>query len=84
MVSEPVDFMGHLSIHAPSPKSAAGRDGRFTYPSPKSVGRDEVYFDKSLYRGDNPNLMNRFCKDELDLQFLYKLKFAERAPKQVE
>jgi len=26
MVSEPVDFKGHLPIHAPSPKSA-GRDG---------------------------------------------------------
>jgi len=57
------------------PKSAAGRDGRFTHQSPKSVGRDrgvlgkthvphqiDKTLDKSLYRGDNPHLMNRFSR----------------------
>ncbi|AES72391.1 hypothetical protein MTR_3g090040 [Medicago truncatula] len=72
MVLEPVDFKGHLPIHAPSPKSAAGRDGRFTHQNTKSDGRDRVVLekinvphridktlDKSLYRGDNPLLMNQ-------------------------
>jgi len=40
MVSESVEFKGYLPIHAPSPKSADGRDGRFTHKSPKSTGRD--------------------------------------------
>jgi len=40
MVSELVDFKGHLPIHAPSPKSVVGHDGRFTHQSPKSYGRD--------------------------------------------
>ena len=75
MVSEPVDFNGHLPIHAPSPKSVVGRDSRFTHQSPKSAGRDrgvlgkthiphwiDMTLDKSLYRGDNPHLMNRFLK----------------------
>ena len=48
MVSEPVDFKGHLPIHAPSPKSAAGRDSRFTHQSPKSDGRDGVYLEKPM------------------------------------
>jgi len=75
MVSEPVEFNGHLPIHAPSPKSAAGRDGRFTHQSPKSVGRDggvlgkthvphriDKTLDKSLYREGNPHLMNQFLR----------------------
>ena len=40
MVSEPVEFKGHLSIHAPSTKNVDGRDARFTHQNPKSVGRD--------------------------------------------
>ena len=40
MVLESVDFKGHLPIRAPSPKSAAGRDGRFTHQSSKSDARD--------------------------------------------
>jgi len=75
MVSEPVDFKGHQPIHAPSPKSAIGRDGRFTHQSPKSAERDggvlrkthvphwiDKTLDKSLYRGGNPHLMNRFLR----------------------
>jgi len=31
---------GHLPIHAPCPKSDAGRDGCVTHQSPKSAGRD--------------------------------------------
>jgi len=81
MVSESVEFKGHLPIHASSPKSAAERDHRFTHQSPKSAWRDggvlgkthvphriDKTLDKSLYRGGNPHLMNRFCKDELDPQ----------------
>jgi len=72
MVSEPAEFKGHLPIHAPSPKSAAWRDGRFTHQSPKSDGRvlGKTYvphridktLDKSLYRGVNLHLMNRFLR----------------------
>jgi len=75
MVSEPIDFKGHLPIHAPSPKSVAGRDSRFTHQSPKIVGRDggvlgkthvphriDKTLDKSFYRGDNSHLMNRFLR----------------------
>jgi len=75
MVSEPVDFKSHLPIHAPSPKSVVGRDGRFTHQSPKSAGHDggvlekthvlhliDKTLDKSLYRGGNPHHMNRFLR----------------------
>jgi len=63
MVSELVESKGHLPIHAPSSKSAAGRDGRVTHQSLMSVGRDggvlgkthvphqiDMTLDKSFYR----------------------------------
>jgi len=75
MLSKPVGFKGHQPIHAPSTKSVVGRDGRFTHQSPKSDGRDggvlgkthvphriDKTLGKSLYRGDNPHLMNRFLR----------------------
>jgi len=49
MVSESVDFKGNLPIHAPSPKSAAGRDGRFTHQSPKSAGHDGGVLGKPMF-----------------------------------
>jgi len=75
MVSGLVEFKGHLSIHALSPKSVAGCDSRFTHQSPKSAGCDggvlgkihvphriDKTLDKSLYRGGNPHLMNQFLR----------------------
>jgi len=78
MVSEPVEFKGHLPIHISSPKSGAGRDGRFTHQSPKSAKRDggvlgKIHvphrIDKTLGKtlGREP-----VFKDELDLQFHYQ------------
>jgi len=46
MLSEPVEFKGHLPIHTPSPKSVVGRDGRFTHQSPKNARRDGGVFGK--------------------------------------
>jgi len=61
--------------------------------SPTSVGRDcigkkthvphwvDKILGKSLYRGDNPHLMNRFCKVELNPQFrkyMYTIPVIER------
>jgi len=70
MVSELVEFKGHLPIHAPSPKSA-GREGgvlgKIQVPH-----RIDKTLDNSLYRGDNPHLTSRFCKDELDPKFQHK------------
>ena len=64
MVSEIVEFKGHLPIHAPSPKS----DGRVLGKT-KVPQRIDKTRDKSLYRGDNPHLTSRFCKDELGPKF---------------
>ena len=54
---------------------------------PKSVGRDggcigktqvphriDKNLDKNLYRGGNPHLTSRFCKDELDSEFHYGIR----------
>jgi len=60
MVSESVDFKGHLPIHAPSPKSA-GRDGGVLGKTHVPHQIDKT-LNKSLYRGDNPHLMNLFLK----------------------
>ena len=38
---------GHLPIHAPSPKSDAGRDDRVAHKSPKSAGRDKGVLGKN-------------------------------------
>jgi len=40
MVSESLEFKGHLSIHVPSLMSVVGRDSRFTHQSPNCAGRD--------------------------------------------
>jgi len=63
MVSELVEFKGHLPIHAPSPKSA-GREGGVLGKTQVPRWIDKT-LDKSLYRGGNPHLTSRFCKDEL-------------------
>jgi hypothetical protein len=63
MVSELVEFKGHLLIHAPSPKSA-GRDGGVLGKT-QVPHRIDKTLDKSLYKGGNPHLTSRFCEDEL-------------------
>jgi len=60
MVSEPVDFKGHLPIHAPSPKSV-GRDGGVLGKTHVPHRIDKT-LDKSLYREGNPHLMNQFLR----------------------
>jgi len=71
MVSELVEFKGHLPIHAPNPKHV-GREGGV-------LGKTQVphRIDKtpenSLYRGGNPHLTSRFCKDELPPKFQHSL-----------
>jgi hypothetical protein len=67
MVSELVEFNGHLPIHAPSPKSV-GRDGGVLGKTQVSHQIDKT-LDKSLYKGDNPHLISWFCNDELDPKF---------------
>ncbi|AES80241.1 hypothetical protein MTR_7g078380 [Medicago truncatula] len=75
MVSESVEFKGHLLIHTPSPKSVVGHAADSRTKSPKSVGHDggvlgkihvphwiDKTLDRSLYRGGNPHLMNRFLR----------------------
>jgi len=64
MVSELVEFEGHLPIHAPSPKSAEG-----VLRKTQVLHRIDKTLDKSLYRGGNSHLTSRFCKDELRLKF---------------
>jgi len=61
MVSELVEFKGHLPIHAPSPKSAAGRDGGVLGKT-HVPNRIDKTLGNSLYRGGNPHLMNRFLR----------------------
>ena len=38
---------------------------------PHRIGKT---LDKSLYRGDNPHLTNRFCKDELNPKFQHGIR----------
>ena len=61
MVSESVDFNGHLPIHAPSPKSVVGRD-RGVLGKTHVPHRIDKTLDKSLYKGGNPHRMNWFLR----------------------
>jgi len=67
MVSELVEFKGHLPIHAPSPKSV-GREGGVLGNTPVPHQIDKT-LDKSLYRGCNPHLTSRFCEVKLGPKF---------------
>jgi len=62
MVSELVEFKGHLPIHAPSPKSD-GREGGVLGKT-QVPHRIDKTLDKSLYRGGNPHLTSWFCEVE--------------------
>ncbi|RHN59935.1 hypothetical protein MtrunA17_Chr4g0019591 [Medicago truncatula] len=46
MVSEPVDFKGHLPIHAPIPKSATGRDDHSRTKAQRMLGVTGVYWEE--------------------------------------
>jgi len=67
MVSELVEFEGHLPIHAPSPKSV-GLEGGVLGKTQVPHRIDET-LDKSLYRGGNPQLKSQFCEVELGPKF---------------
>jgi len=72
MISELVEFKGHLPIHAPSSKSVGlegGVLGKTQVPH-----RIDKTFDKSLYRGGNPHLTSWFCKDELCLNIQHGIR----------
>jgi len=76
MVSELVEFKGHLPIHAPSPKSV-GRDGGVLGKTQVPNWIDKT-LDKSLYRGGNPHLTSRFCKDELGPKFQQHTRWSKK------
>ena len=72
MVSELVEFKGHLPIHASSPKSV-GRE-RGVLEKTQVPHQTDKTIDKSLYRGDNPHLTIQFCEVELCSKFQQQLR----------